>query len=442
VKTRRKKGIGFETGVPAKKSDEMKTYRNKEAGFEIDVPEEWSLPTGGTQDDIRCLPDEAIHFAIGPLLPEHLPDYIEREFTQYARDKGYTDLQFGRISAGGKEHVWARYHEGHGVWSKKFMLAFGGIAYVITTSGANPTTFAKREKVWDTMVTSFRLSESREQGISKLKARRREIAGQLYEMAYEAVSEGRYLEARDLLERCLSDNPDHVLAHKELAVVLKKTGDLRGALSHRREVKRLDPSDTVNRFNLADSLAVLGARDDALQEVEELLSMEPYNPTFQALKTALMDNFLTYPQHYDEESQQQLGKKCNLKLIESIIPVSKSPARITLVYQWDETLSDEDAKRLGLRAVAYIACAIYDAATNAGLNCQAFEIPHGRRPSWLIDGEKMPISLILSDIDISDRTCQMTIGTVAVAIGVPPSGGTHWLKLLAGFYVRFSNIYV
>jgi tetratricopeptide (TPR) repeat protein len=442
MKTRRKKRLGFEIGVPAKKSDEMKTYRNEEAGFEIDVPEEWSLPTGGTLDDIRCLPDEAIHFAIGPLLPERLPDYTEREFTQYARDKGYTNLQFGRIFVGGKEHVWARYHEGHGEWTKKYMLAFGGIGYVITTTGASPTTFAQREKVWDAMVASFRLSESREQNILKLKAHRSEIASQLYERAYEAVAEGRYSEARVLLERCLSDNPDHTLAHKELAVVLKKMGDLRGALPHRREVKRLDPSDTVNRFNLADLLAVLGARDDALREVEELLSMEPYHPAFQALKMALMDNSLTYPQHYDEESQQQPGKKRNLKLIESIIPDSKSPACIILVYQWGETLSDEVAKRLGLRAVAYIACAIYDAATTAGLNCQAFEIPHGRRPSWLIDGEKMPISVTLSDIDISDRTCQMTIGAMAMAIGAPPSGGTHWEKLLTEFQVRFSNISV
>jgi tetratricopeptide (TPR) repeat protein len=424
----------------------MKTYRNEEAGFEIDVPEEWSLPTGNTQDDIRCRPDEAIHFAIGPPLPELLPDYIEREFTRYAQGKGYTNLEFGRLSVGGKEHVWARYHEGRGEWTKKYMLAFGGIQYVITTTGANPTTFAQREGIWDAMVASFRLTESREQDILELKAHRSEIAGQLYERAYEAVSEGRYSEARDLLERCLSDNSDHILAHKELAVVLKKMGDLKGALSHRREVKRLDPSDTVNRFNFADLLAVLGAKDDALREVEELLSMEPNNPTFQALKTALMDNSLTYPQHYNEVSQQQPGKKCNLKLIKSTIPVSKFPTCITLVYQWDEPLPDEDARKLGLRAVAYIACAIYDAATNAGLDCRAFEIPHGRRPSWLIGGEKMPISLTLSDIDISNRTCQMIIGAVGVAIGVPPSGGTHWLELtgllFAGFSVRFSNIYV
>jgi tetratricopeptide (TPR) repeat protein len=283
-----KKRIGFDTSRTTRKQGRKKTFRNAEAGFEIDVPEDWSLPTGDSLDDIRCRPDEAVHFAIGPPLPELLPDYIEREFTRYAQGKGYTNLEFGRISVGGKEHVWARYREGHGEWTKKYMLTFGGIQYVITTTGINQTTVAKREKVWDAMVSSFRLSESRQQDIVKQKAHRSEIAGQLYERAYEAVSAGRYSEAHDLLERCLNDNPDHILAHKELAVVLKKMGDLKGALSHRMEVKRLDPSDTVNRFNLADLLAVLGARDVALQEVEELLLIEPNNPTFQALKSVFL----------------------------------------------------------------------------------------------------------------------------------------------------------
>jgi hypothetical protein len=112
------------------------------------------------------------------------------------------------------------------------------------------------------------------------------------------------------------------------------------------------------------------------------------------------------------------------------------------VYHWDETLSDEEAKRLGLRTVAFIACAIYDAATTAGLFCRASEIPHGRRPAWFIEGAKMPISLTLSDIDFSDRICQMTIGTMAVAIGAPPSSRTHWEKLQAGFKAKFSNISV
>ena len=115
----------------------MKTCRNEQLGFEIDVPEDWSLPTGGALDDIICHPDEAIDFEIGPQLPELVPDYIERDITRYAQGMGYTNLEFGRISVGGKEHVWARYHRGCGQWTKKYILAFGGIQYVITTTGTN-----------------------------------------------------------------------------------------------------------------------------------------------------------------------------------------------------------------------------------------------------------------------------------------------------------------
>ena len=420
----------------------MKTCRNEQLGFEIDVPEDWSLPTGSALDDLRCHPDEAIDFAIGPPLPELLPDYIEREFTRYAQGMRYTNLEFGRISVGGKEHVWVRYHRGRGEWTKKYMLAFGGIQYVITTTGANQTTFAKREKVWDAMVSSFRLSEWRERDILKQKDHRRETAGHLYERAYQAVGKGRYTEARTLLERCLTDDPNHILAHKELAVVLKKMGDMRSALSHRREVKRLDPSDKVNRFNLADLLAVLGEKSDALLEVEELLKMEPYNPVFHTLRMALMDNFLTHPQHYDEESRQQPGNKCNLKLINSIVPDFPNITFLILLYQWEENVPSEEAKNLTLRAIAYVSCAIYDAAISAGLFCQPSPIPNGRRPAWNLEGEKSPVSLTLSDIDESKRTCQMIIGAMLTRIHEPPSDRTRWEKLHAAFQAWFSDICV
>jgi len=49
----------------------MKTYRNEGAGFEIDVPEDWSLPAGGTLEDMECLPDETIELTIEEIQPKH-----------------------------------------------------------------------------------------------------------------------------------------------------------------------------------------------------------------------------------------------------------------------------------------------------------------------------------------------------------------------------------
>ena len=438
----RKKRIGFDTSRTTKKLGRKKTLRNAEAGFEIDVPDDWSLPSAGTLEDIVCLPDEAIEFTIDLALPEPLPDYTEREFARVARDKGYTNLEFGRIPAGGREQVWVRYTDRRGDPTKTYIVVLGGMSYVMTATAANRTVFARRERVWDRMVESFRLTKEREKDIADLKAKRIDETGQLYGMAYEAVSEGRYSKARDLLVKCLTDDPDHVLAHKELAVVLKRMGDLAGALSHRKEAKRLDPTDIVNRYNLTMLLAVLGSKDEAIREAEQLVSIKPREPRFQALRTALQHKPLTYPQHYDEECQAQPGPKRDLKLARSVLLDVRPPAFIILEYQWEEALSADEAERLCLRAIAYVACGIYDAAFIGGLCCQPYPIRHGRRPAWLIEGEKMPFALTLSDTDVAERICQMSIGVSMFSMSAPPTGGPHWETLLMGLRIGFGSIRV
>lgn len=429
----------------------MKTYQNEQLGFAIDIPEEWlrsPIPSEGLEDVVQlgCY-DEAFNFVVGPLLPERLLERTELEFRLYAQSQGYTDLEFGRITVGGKEHIWARYRiqDKMGTrWNKKYMIVFGVTEFTITATCNDPKWFAQREKDWDAIVKSFRLTESREREICELEARRTRIAGPLYEKAYEAVSQGRYSDARVLLEKCLLEDPDHILAHKELAVVLRQLGDARGALGHRREVKRHDPSDTLNRLNISALLTVLGDNDEALREIDGLLEMEPNNREFQAFKASLMDNplSLTYPQHYRQESEQVPGDRCHLGLVDSSVEDSPVLAFIRLVYQWDAMLSYEEAFRLDLRVRAYIACAIYDAATAAGLLCQAFGIPHGRRPSWLIEGGQTPISLINAASEFSDRTCLMEIGPLSRNVDTSQGGGALMAKLLTGFIIRFSDICV
>ena len=151
---------------------------------------------------------------------------------------------------------------------------------------------------------------------------------------------------------------------------------------------------------------------------------------------------LSYPQFYNEESQQQPGQKHTLKLAYSIVPDFPYFTHLLLLYQWDEELPHDEANRLALRAIAYISCAIYDAACSAGWPCQASPIPNGRRPAWILDGERSPVSLTLSDIDLSEKRCQFTIGAVVTQIGEPPGDRAHWEKLHVAFKVRFSEITV
>jgi len=113
-----------------------------------------------------------------------------------------------------------------------------------------------------------------------------------------------------------------------------------------------------------------------------------------------------------------------------------------LVYQWDENLPDEEARNLSLRAIAYVSCAIYDAAISAGLFCPPSPIPNGRRPAWRLEGEIAPVSLTLSDIELSEKTCQLTSGAILTHIGQPPGDKARWEKLNASFKARFGNITV
>jgi tetratricopeptide (TPR) repeat protein len=440
--TRREEKPGSDDGPPVKKPGGSHTYRNEEAGYVVDVPGDWSLPAAGTLEDIECLPDEAIEFTIHLAAPEPLPDYTEREFASVARDRAHTDLEFGRILAGGREQVWVRYTDRRGDPAKTYIVVLGGMSYVMTATAANRTVFARREKVWDRMVESFRLTESREQDIADLRAHRIDAAGQLYGLAYDAVSEGRYSEARDLLLRCITDDPDHVLAHKELAMVLKRMGDLEGALNHRMDVKRLNPDDVVNRYNLAMLLGLLGSKDEAIQEAEWLVATNPREPRFQALKMALEHRPLTFPQHYNEECQEQPGPKRDLKLFRSVVLDIRPPAMLILEYKWVDALPADESERLCKRAIAYVACGIYDAAFIGGLHCQPSPIPHGRRPAWLVEGWKMPIALVLSDTDVVERICQMTIGVPVFSMDAPPIGGPHWETLLAGLRIGFGRIRV
>ena len=193
----------------------------------------------------------------------------------------------GFWSAARITHLWARYNMGGGLWTKKYLIVFGGIEYAITATCYYPEMLAEMEKGWDTIVELFRLSKESEKDIAAINSGRAQVYGELYARAYEAASRGQYSEACDLLKKCLDDNPDHILAHKELAFILKNTGDLKGALSHRLVVKRLDPSDMVNRFNLAGILAMLGESDNALREIDEVLILDPNNPRFVKLKRIL-----------------------------------------------------------------------------------------------------------------------------------------------------------
>ena len=129
-------------------------------------------------------------------------------------------------------------------------------------------------------------------------------------------------------------------------------------------------------------------------------------------------------------------QKRTMKLSYSTVPDVPFSTVLWLFYQWDEKLPDEEANRFAQRAIAYLSCAIYDAACSAGWSCR-LSIPNGRRPAWILDGERLPVSLTLSDIDLSEKIFQFTIGPVVKEIGKLPGDRAQWEKLHAAFRVKF-----
>jgi len=95
-------------------------------------------------------------------------------------------------------------------------------------------------------------------------------------------------------------------------------------------------------------LLVMPIRSNGRQ-IQDFLALDQQDKrSTMKVKTGGMNILLAYPQFYEEESQQQPGEKRALKLIGSVIPDVKYFTHLLLVYQWDETLPDEEAKRLGL----------------------------------------------------------------------------------------------
>ncbi|MHB9024168.1 MAG: hypothetical protein ACYC7E_08325 [Armatimonadota bacterium] len=146
---------------------------------------------------------------------------------------------------------------------------------------------------------------------------------------------------------------------------------------------------------------------------------------------------LTYPEHYEQTFLQAPDTKQRLTLIHS---EADGPG-IVLVYKWMAELSPEEADRLDTRARAYITCAIYDAATTAGLSCQPGP-PHFQRPAWRFPGERVPVSLIYAGFDVSDKTCFMQIGSSMMMVKGPSDGGRYAKQLVRGFRAQFSEIIV
>jgi len=124
----------------------------------------------------------------------------------------------------------------------------------------------------------FRQGENREaigwlKRVSKDKSDLYHQAGVLAAQVLMAQKMPR--EASQVLLQILDENPDHVDAHRWLAVIYYDQGDATRAVPHLQEVARLDPSDFRPHRLMGLIFQYLDSTDDAISAYTEALKRNP-----------------------------------------------------------------------------------------------------------------------------------------------------------------------
>ena len=140
----------------------MKVYRNEKLGFEMDVPDEWSMSVSREHHLLSC--DlvifvseyyEEFKIEIEKLNYEPSPEQVKNKYRKLSRKNNYTSLSFGKIVVAEKEHIWARYYQGGGKWTKNYEIFISGFLYTFIANCFVQYMLLDREKVWDGVVSSF-----------------------------------------------------------------------------------------------------------------------------------------------------------------------------------------------------------------------------------------------------------------------------------------------
>jgi TolB-like protein/Tfp pilus assembly protein PilF/preprotein translocase subunit Sec61beta len=96
-------------------------------------------------------------------------------------------------------------------------------------------------------------------------------------VAFLASRQRNYHRARELFERTLELNPNHVWAYNLLGGVLRDLGEADAMIEAQRKAVELDPLSLFMKSRLAGGLASAGREDEAEAVLREILAEEPNN---------------------------------------------------------------------------------------------------------------------------------------------------------------------
>ena len=98
---------------------------------------------------------------------------------------------------------------------------------------------------------------------------------QTYQQGFQLRCEGRYSEARPVLQRVLAANPAHANAKHQLALIQGFEGDFDGSLAALQQLSSQFPANLDVRYDLAMTQMMLGMYEEACAHLRHILQVNP-----------------------------------------------------------------------------------------------------------------------------------------------------------------------
>ncbi len=98
---------------------------------------------------------------------------------------------------------------------------------------------------------------------------------QTYQQGFQLRCDGRYNEARQVLQRVLAANPNHISARHQIALIQGFEGDFDGSLAALAHLVALAPANLDVRYDLAMTQMMLGMYEEACANLRYILQVNP-----------------------------------------------------------------------------------------------------------------------------------------------------------------------
>ena len=97
----------------------------------------------------------------------------------------------------------------------------------------------------------------------------------LYRQGFDLRANGQYPEARALFERILAQNPTHVGARHQIALIQGFEGDFDGSLAALEALSAQNAANLDVRYDLAMTQMMLGEYEKACANLKQILAVAP-----------------------------------------------------------------------------------------------------------------------------------------------------------------------